>query len=253
LGWYKTADLQILFRNSNSELLHFYAGPTLLHYWSRIRDNKTTVLSKPINVGLDSNDVYGKKTYAGVKVGLDINNIGNEQFPLRGIKWNSYISAEKGIIDADNVVSKFESNMEVYATTKIPSRVTGVIKLGGGKILSDSTKYFQALYLGQDNNLRGFRRNRYGGDAYLYGSLEFRIRVLNGNSFLFPGQVGVVVFNDIGRVWKNGEISNKWHYVYGGGVYYVPFYSTIISATMGKGEDGSIFNISLGSKFNLNF
>ncbi len=250
---YKTADLQILFRNSKSELLNYYAGPTILHYWSRIKDNKETVLSKPINVGLDTNDVYGKKTYAGTKIGLDINNIGNEQFPLRGIKWTNYLSVEKGIIDADNIVSKFESNMEVYATTKIPSRITGVIKLGGGKIFSDSTKYFQALYLGQDNNLRGFRRNRYGGDAYLYGSLEFRIRIFNGSSFLFPGQVGIIAFNDIGRVWKNEENSSKWHYVYGGGLYYVPFYSTIISATMGKGEDGTIFNISLGTKFNVNF
>jgi hypothetical protein len=65
--------------------------------------------------------------------------------------------------------------------------------------------------------------------------------------------VGLIVFNDIGRVWYTGEDSKKWHYVAGGGVYYNPFNLAILSATVGYSKEERVFNFSLGSKFNITF
>ena len=107
--------------------------------------------------------------------------------------------------------------MVIYASLKIPARVVGVIKLGGGHIFNDSIDYFQALSLGQNNVLRGFRKNRFSGTSLAYGSLELRIKLFESKSYILPGQVGLIVFNDVGRVWYTGEDSRKWHYVAGGG------------------------------------
>ncbi len=250
---YKTLEAEALLRLRKSDALNFYGGPTLFHYWNRHQNNESKILDFPSLTGLDSSDVYSRKTYAGIKLGIDINNLNNQLFPTRGVKWTTQFSWQKGIKDAVNTVTKAESDMTVYASLKIPARVTGVIKLGGGKIFSDSTKFFQALSLGQNTNLRGFRKNRFAGDGMAFGSLEFRIKLLEGKSYLIPGQVGIIVFNDAGRVWQKGEQSNKWHYSYGGGIYFVPFNTTIVSATLGKSEDGTIFNVSIGTKFNLTF
>jgi hemolysin activation/secretion protein len=125
--------------------------------------------------------------------------------------------------------------------------------MGAGHIFNDSIEYFQALSLGQNNVLRGFRKNRFSGHTMAYGSLELRIKLFDSKSYIFPGQVGLIVFNDIGRVWYRGEDSKKWHYAAGGGVYYNPFNLVIVSATVGVSSEETVFNFSIGSRFNLTF
>jgi hypothetical protein len=143
--------------------------------------------------------------------------------------------------------------MVVYASLKIPARIIGVIKFGAGHIFNNKIEYFQALSLGQNNVLRGFRKNRFSGTSLAYGSLELRIKLFESKSYILPGQVGLIAFNDIGRVWYTSESIKKWHYVAGGGFYYNPFNLVILSATMGYSKEEKVFNFSLGSKFNITF
>jgi outer membrane protein assembly factor BamA len=186
-------------------------------------------------------------------VGVELDNLNNPIFPTRGIRWTNTFSMTQPLNRNSQAINKLESDMVVYASLKIPARIVGVIKLGGGHIFNDSIEYFQALSLGQNNVLRGFRKNRFSGHSVAYGSLELRIKVLEGKSYVLPGQVGVIAFNDIGRVWYRGEQSRKWHNVIGGGLYYNPFNLVIVSATIGVSPEETVFNFSIGTKFNLTF
>jgi hypothetical protein len=79
------------------------------------------------------------------------------------------------------------------------------------------------------------------------------VKVADIKSYIFPGTLGVIGFNDIGRVWMRNETSNRWHHSYGGGLYYLPFNIFILSATAGISPEETLFNISLGTKINLIF
>ena len=114
-------------------------------------------------------------------------------------------------------------------------------------------EYFQALNLGANNFLRGFRKNRFSGSSLAYGSLELRLRLFRSKWYVLPGDFGIVGFNDVGRVWLNGDESKRWHYTYGGGIYYVPFNMVIVSGTMGFSKEENLFNFSIGTKINLTF
>ena len=143
--------------------------------------------------------------------------------------------------------------MVVYSSLNDPARVVSVLRLGGGHIFSKDYEYFQALNLGANNFLRGFRKNRFSGTSLAYGSLEFRIRLFNSTNYLLPGQVGLVAFNDVGRVWYKDELSRKWHYAYGGGFYYVPYNMVLVSATVAFSTEEQVFNFTIGTKLNLTF
>lgn len=256
LARYKTAEAEVLFNTKQEDkVLSFIYGPTIYHYWNRNINNQNLVLENPKNIGLDSSDVFTKHTYAGAKVGVIVDNINNALVPNSGINWNTFLTYEKGISrNTTNDVAKFQTDMTVYASRKSKPRVVGVIKLGFGKIFTDSTKYFQTLTLGQNNNLRGFLRNRFAGNQLAYGSLEFRIKLLENKSHFLPGPIGIIVFNDLGRVWSKIEQSNTWHNSYGGGLYFIPFNSVIVAATVATaGTDKHVLNFSLGSKFNITF
>jgi hypothetical protein len=143
--------------------------------------------------------------------------------------------------------------MSIYASLAQASNFITVIRLGGGHVLSKDYEYFQALNLGANNFLRGFRKTRFYGTSMLYNSVELRIKVMDVTSYLFPGALGVVLFNDVGRVWLKAEKSRKWHDAYGGGLFFTPFKLVIISATVAFSEEEKLLNFSAGTKINLTF
>ena len=75
------------------------------------------------------------------------------------------------------------------------------------------------------------------------------MKLFDFTSYLFPGTFGLTLFNDIGRVWVDGEQSNKWHDGYGAGIYIIPAELILIQGTVGISEEGVLPNISIGFRF----
>ena len=91
------------------------------------------------------------------------------------------------------------------------------------------------------------------GTSMAYANTEVRVKLFKSKSYLLPGDVGLLGFYDIGRVWLKSANSNKWHQSYGAGLYFVPFNLAMISASIGFSEEDKLFNFSVGTKFNLTF
>ena len=233
--------------------LSISVGPTLYHYWNHPEDNQNKILDVPELAGLDYKSVYDNKTYLGVKANVNVNNLNNIIFPTRGVQWNNEFLHQRGLGLSAKSFTRFQSDMTVYASLSDPANVVAVLRFGGGKIFSDSFEYFQAVNLGSNNYLRGFRKNRFSGSSSLYNSVELRIKLLDVRSRIVPGTLGLIVFNDIGRVWYKDEDSDRWHDAYGGGLYFLPFRSIILSATVGRSAEETVFNFTVGTKLNLTF
>jgi hypothetical protein len=99
------------------------------------------------------------------------------------------------------------------------------------------------------NNLRGFHSIRFTGKTMLYHNVELRVKLFDFNSYLFPGSIGIIGFNDVGRVWVPGESSNKWHDGYGGGLYIIPAELVLIQAVIGHSIEGTQPYITFGFRF----
>ena len=109
------------------------------------------------------------------------------------------------------------------------------------------------MTIGLNNNLLGFRKNRYAGNSAFYGSLELRQQLFNIDSYIMPGPLGLTAFYNVGRVWVREERSKRWHGAYGGGLYFMPFKLFMISATAGFSESERVFNFTIGTKINLTY
>ena len=88
----------------------------------------------------------------------------------------------------------------------------------GGKRVWGQVPYQEAAYIGDGSTVRLGRQNRYAGDASVYANAELRL-FLTRFSFLVPGEFGVFGLGDIGRVYLEGESSDKWHGAAGGGIW----------------------------------
>ncbi|HKP31105.1 MAG TPA: BamA/TamA family outer membrane protein, partial [Chitinophagaceae bacterium] len=250
---FRFAEGQILVRRKLFSVLSVSAGPTFYHYWNHPENNAGKILEKPSLIGLDSMSVYKSKMYVGGKAAMLINNLNSELFPTRGIYWNTELNFLAGVTDGSGALTKINSDMIVYASMAQPAKTVAVLKVGAGHIFNKKFEYFQALTLGANNFLRGFRKDRFSGNSIFYASLELRQKLFTSKWYVIPGDVGLVLYNDLGRVWYFAERSRRWHNAYGGGLYYVPFNMVIVSATMTWSKEERLFNFSVGTKINLTF
>jgi hypothetical protein len=257
LSYYRTrynyASAEILFRRRYFQSLQIMAGPTVFRYWNRPADNINKILAQPSLIGLDSAGVYSLKTYVGGKFAVIFDNLNDELFPTRGVQWNTQFTSMAGLTKNAHNITSLTSDMTVYASISEAANLIAVARFGGGHIFSKHFEYFQALNLGANNFLRGFRKTRFSGSSIAYNSMEARIKLADIKSYLLPGTLGLVLFNDVGRVWIKNESSKKWHDAFGGGLYFIPFKLVIVSATVAFSKEENLFNFSVGTKINLTF
>src|SRR6187399_2971321 len=249
---FKLTELQVLFRQRMFENLQLIAGPYFLHYSNEYSKNADKILGDPKSIHLDSNQVYTNKNYLGAKLAMYFDNTNNEVFPTRGVHWENEFLATAGLTETSKTFTKISSDMTIYASLSDPARLIGVVSLGGSRIFNKSFEFFQAAAIG-NNNLHGFRANRYLGRSTLYTSAELRYRLFNLKSNIIPGPVGLTGFYDLGRVWLDGEGSKRWHSAYGGGFYYILYNKFMISGSVGFSGKENMFRFVLGTKINLSY
>jgi hemolysin activation/secretion protein len=121
-------------------------------------------------------------------------------------------------------------------------------RIGGG-VTFGQTAFYQSLFLGGEGNLLGYRQYRFAGQHSVYNNLEMRIRLGNFVNYILPGQYGLVGFYDVGRVWENGESSDKWHSGTGGGIYFAPAKIAVIKLIAGHSDEGWYPYISTNFRF----
>ncbi|MEO6611514.1 MAG: BamA/TamA family outer membrane protein [Chitinophagaceae bacterium] len=250
---YNSSEIEALFRLRYFENLHFMIGPYFYHYNNHFADNKGTILEHPQSLGLDSADIFSKKSYLGGKLALLLDNRNNDFFPTRGVRWYNELLATRGMTNSSENFNRFTSDMSIHASMSDPAKVVAVLKVGGGVIIGKHYEYFQLLNFGPNNTLNGFRKNRYSGTSSLYSSFEMKVQLINLDSYILPGPFGLTGFIDAGKVWMKGIRSRTWHAAFGGGFYFMPFNLFIINATAGFSRNEKMINFSIGTKMNLSY
>ncbi len=86
-------------------------------------------------------------------------------------------------------------------------------------ILNSNYEFYQAAALGGDFDLRGFRNQRFIGNQSFFQSSDIRFSIGKIKNSLIPMSYGFFGGYDYGRVWLEGESSNKWHQSIGGGLW----------------------------------
>jgi hypothetical protein len=87
-----------------------------------------------------------------------------------------------------------------------------------GKKVWGRYPFHEAAVIGGPDTVRGLRRERYAGDATVFGNAELRLPLFRF-TVLLPIRFGLLGLADAGRVFLDGESSEKWHKSFGGGAW----------------------------------
>jgi outer membrane protein assembly factor BamA len=186
---------------------------------------------------------YEAHHFTGLNTMLNLDTRDEEILPKRGVFWETDILGYYNINEAGNNFIKVRSDLRFYLSFRRDPRVVFAFRVGGASNIGDY-EFFHANFLGGRTNLRGFRSNRFAGDHSFYANTEIRVKLLNIKSYIFNGQTGFLVFNDLGRVWVDGEESRRWHDGYGIGIWLTPFDFTALTLTYNRSYEESIIDFT---------
>ncbi len=134
------------------------------------------------------------------------------------------------------------------SATRAPLSPTLALRVGGKQVFG-TYPFQEAAFIGDASTVRLGRQNRFAGDAAAYGSAELRL-TLGRILLLLPGHIGIFGLGDVGRVFLDGESSNKWHWAAGGGVW-LSFLNSAntVSVALAKSEERLGIYASAGFAF----
>lgn len=117
--------------------------------------------------------------------------------------------------------------------------------LKGKTILNNNFDFFQGVTLGGDEELRGYRNERFTGKSAFSQNLDLRVRFGTIRRVLVPMKYGIKLGYDYGRAWIDGEHSNRWHSDVGAGLWFNVVHVIDFSATYFYGTDHGRFAFTL--------
>ena len=181
-------------------------------------------------------------------------------WPSRGVRFWLGAQGYPEALDIDDPFGEVHGEITTYLSPSVPGKVILMLRGGGKKVFGDFP-YFESAFLGgravtptgglaKDPGVaRGLQPQRYAGDGVLYGNAELRLAL--GKFFVFvPGEIGVLGLYDIGRVYLDGEDSNKWHHGVGGGLWFAsPNRRNSVTLSLAKSEGRTGFYIKTGLAF----
>jgi hypothetical protein len=240
------ADLQL--RKRFGPVFQLSAGPAFEYVSLDSAANKDRYINHTELNGLDRTTLYQTKTYLGGKATAIVDDRNNKVNPSRGIFWETNFGSYGGLNDVSHRFSQLNSDLSLYLSFNSRANVVIATRVGYGKTFGDF-EFYQAQYLGGTENLRGYRKFRFAGDQSFYHNIDLRIKLAEFRTYLFPGSLGLQLFNDVGRVWLKGEKDDAWHDGYGGGIWISPLKKFVFTASYGQGNEGGVVLIRMGWQY----
>lgn len=204
----------------------FSAGP--LARWTKLQPETGSVADALIT--------DESASHFGARADFVLNTTDNPALPRRGFSLSTV-----GLAFENHGVAHGTAATYIAIGSPVLALRAGGSKVFGAQFLPD------AAFIGGQATLRGYRYNRFAGDAALFGGAELRIPLTRAVLFT-RGDLGVLALADAGRVWFDGESDGGWHTGFGGGLWFHTIGQTI-SVSYAKGEDEGRFYFKLGAPF----
>ena len=207
----------------------------------KIKEDDKRFITDFVNDGLD----LERKHFVGGEAKYKYQNTDDPVVPVKGFLFHAAASYTHNMNVQDRSFTRLSSDAAVYLPVY---KFISLAFRAGGATISGNPEFYQLNRLGSDENLRGYRKQRFYGRHSFYNNNELRL-IFDARNKVFNGKMGLIGFYDIGRVWHPGEESNTWHAGYGPGIFISLFKKATLSASYGFSKDDRVISAYFGFYF----
>ena len=249
---YDLGDVSLMGRHRFSDKVSILFGPTFQWYNMDSTDKFNSVRNVKENTaasGLMPN-VFQKQSYVGGEFQFIVDTRDHPVMAERGVNWVNSVRRLTGLNDNSyDAVTQLNTAFTLYGQL-IPNRLVLANRIGGGVTFeTDGFEFFQAQYLGTEDNLRGYRKFRFAGKSKIFNQTELRVRLSDFRTYLFNRAWGLFGFLDAGRVFVENDDDDGLATGYGGGLWIAPLRRIVLTAAFAMSKEDKMPLVSLGWKF----
>ncbi len=242
-------ELQPALRWKNKKGVSFSAGPTIQYYSYDPNLNTDRFISTRNFIHTyDSTSIEKTKMNGGLALNFISDKRSNVLLPV----WGTYIDIKTigyiGLNSASGSFSQTSAEIDLYKSLNARSTIVLAERIGGAFTIGQPA-FYQTVFLGGRENLMGFHQNRFSGLHMVYNNLELRLKLADFASYIVPGQLGLIGFYDVGRVWDVNDHSSTWHNGFGGGLYFAPARIIVLRLEAGYSDEGWYPYVAMGFRF----
>lgn len=172
----------------------------------------------------------------GGEATLELRRTDRDAAPRRGFGLYAEALGFPATWDADGAFGRAAAEVNGYFPLIGATHLA--MRLGGEHAFGDYP-IFEAAFIGGRHSLRGFRSDRYAGDAAAFGGIELRVPI-DTVEFIVNGELGVFGLADAARVWADGDSPGGWHTAFGGGLWFAAF-DRAFSVAYARGARGRLY------------
>lgn len=196
----------------------------------------------------DSTTITSNKSFLGAVFTYTRDARNNKLLPTNGAYFTLKLQGYTGLNKYAGSFAQAVTEFAFYKSLDRQQRVIIANRLGGG-VTTGKPAFYQALFLGGQENLLGYRQYRFAGENMVYNNFELRIKLAQVASYILPGQFGMVGFYDAGKVWAKGYNSTSIHQGVGGGFYFSPAQMAVFQLVAGYSQEGWYPYFTFGFRF----
>ncbi len=173
-----------------------------------------------INIpGIVNYSVFDSQKFAGATLKYSFENYDIPSLPTMGMGFSIAGSWKINLNDTKRNFPTLESKLNFNHKIDANGKIVLATILKAKILLNNNFDFYQGATLGGDYDLRGFRNERFLGNQSFYQSSDIRWNLGKIKKSISPMSYGILAGFDYGRVWLNGEKSDKWHQSFGGGLW----------------------------------
>jgi hypothetical protein len=185
-------------------------------------------------------------TEAGVAGELDFVAGDAGSAPRTGLRFLLNGEGVPGVTDSGAAYGRAEGEVRAYVSAPLLTEPVLAVRVGGRQAWGDYPIH-GAANIGGLSTLRGYRWQRFAGDAAVFGGVDLRIPLFRANLLIARGRLGVLGSADAGRVYVDGDSPGDWHTSHGAGLFFETM-GTAVFAQWARGDEDRYY-VGLGLPF----
>ncbi len=191
----------------------------------------------------------GEFSQFGFRADLSIGTVEPDSQTHEGIRLEVGGRAFPAWMDLQRPFGSASATLSIFGVAPTVSRPTLALRLGAERVFGNPP-FYELAYVGGKRSLRGFRKQRFGGDLALFIDSELRLHAWRFSVRNREIEGGPLALLDAGRVYVDGLSEGGWHVGAGGGIWLLDRRSgRMVSAAVASSQDGIRAYAAVGFPF----
>ena len=223
----------------------FQFGPTYRSFEVELTDGR---VSTDPELGFSADELE-RKNYLGFNVSYEDGFQDHPVVPTNGFHFRAQYDYWN-LLDnnLDQSVRLFSASTKFYIALLARPSMVLANRLGYERVDGDP-QFYHYPSLGNRENLRGYRNNRFRGNHTFFHNIDLRLKVLASNNTILPFDTGILGGFDYGRVSLDGQHSKKWHNSFTVGIWFDILGVAVLQPYFSFGQEENMVSFRAGFNF----